>query len=65
MWIDSDLKVRFSLGLHKGKPTAPDALGWLLSFEGRQLLVPPHFRPDPELLAQHAKLAVETCKRFQ
>jgi len=64
MWIDPDLKVRFSPELHQDKTAAPDALGWLLSFEGKQLLVPPHFRPDPELLSQHAKLAIETCKRF-
>lgn len=63
MWIDPDMRVRFSPMLHKATTTAPDALGWLLSFEGKQLLVPSHFRPDPKLLSQHAKLAVETRQR--
>lgn len=67
MWIDSDWRVRFSPELHRGithrsTTASPKALDWLLSFGGKQLLLPPHFRPDPELLSQHAKRALETAK---
>jgi putative restriction endonuclease len=63
MWIDSDLKVRFSPELHRTKITS-DALVWLLRFENNPLIVPQHFRPDPELLSQHAKVAIEKANRF-
>ena len=63
MWIDSDLRVRFSPELHRAT-TPGDALAWLLSFEDGPLIVPPHFRPDPELLLQHATIATEKAKRF-
>lgn len=63
MWIDPDLKVRFSPELQQAEAMG-HAIGWLLSFEGRHLIVPQHFRPDPELLSQHTRLAIEKAKRF-
>lgn len=63
MWIDPDLRVRFSPNL-RHTDTPNEALGWLLSFEGNSLLLPQHFRPDPELLSQHATIALDKTTRF-
>jgi putative restriction endonuclease len=63
MWIDQDLRVRFSPRLQV-TTSYPDALDWLLRFEGKQLLLPPHFCPDRELLSQHAERALGIDKAF-
>jgi len=57
MWIDPDFTVRFSSELHRISDTPTGALGWLVSFEGKQLLLPNRFQPDPELLSLHAARA--------
>jgi putative restriction endonuclease len=59
MWIDTDFKVRFSSLLPRASDTPNGALAWLLSFEGKQLLLSRRFQPDPELLLQHAARAHE------
>jgi len=61
MWIDRDFKVRFAPLLRRGLSDSNQSLAWLLSFEGEPLLLPSGFRPDPELLAQHASRALETA----
>ena len=58
MWIDPDFKVRFS-PLLRGSFNEWQSLDWMLSFEGRPLLIPDGFQPDPELLAQHCSRALE------
>jgi len=59
MWIDSDLKAKFSPVLRRGPNESMESLAWLLSFEDKRLLLPQNFGPDPELLAQHASRARE------
>lgn len=62
MWVDSDLRVRFSSELHSAPAVSKPSLDWLLSFEGKRLLLPPRFQPDPELLYQHALNANQISK---
>lgn len=62
MWIDTDFKVRFSSTLHHGPDSATQALQWLLSFEGQQLLLSQGFQPEPEFLRRHASIAMEKSK---
>lgn len=62
MWIDPDFRVRFASELHRVSTTSSGALAWLLSFEDKQLVLPQRFRPDPELLTQHASRALERSK---
>jgi putative restriction endonuclease len=59
MWIDPDFRVRFSPALTCNSETPKGALAWLLSFEGKPLLLPKRFQPDPELLSHHASMARE------
>jgi len=54
MYVDSDFRVHFTQRLQAAKKEN-GALSWLLSFEGKTLLLPKHFSPDPNLLGQHAR----------
>lgn len=56
MWVDPEFRVRFSPELHRDASTR--SLDWLLSFEGKQLLLPARFQPDLELLSQHASRVI-------
>ncbi|MBI3243502.1 MAG: HNH endonuclease [Chloroflexi bacterium] len=58
MWIDSDLRVRFTKRLKEADKNSNATFDWLISFEGRQLILPKRFSPDPELLLSHAKRCV-------
>jgi putative restriction endonuclease len=62
MWIEPDFIVRFSPELHQSPVASNQSLSWLLSFEGKRLLLPVRFEPDPELLSQHAAIALEKTK---
>jgi len=53
MFIDGDLRVRFSRRLREEATEAEGSADWLLAFEGRELIVPPKFSPDSALIAQH------------
>jgi putative restriction endonuclease len=53
MWVDQDFTIRFSSRLKKEKNE--EALVWLKGFEGRKLILPKKFSPDPDLLKRHAK----------
>jgi putative restriction endonuclease len=55
MYVDADLRVRFAPRLDVPKREENAALLWLLSFEGKTLLLPRHFSPDPDLLGRHAR----------
>jgi putative restriction endonuclease len=52
MWIDGDLKVRFSNRVSNNKMVQID---WLIRFEGSSLILPSRFQPDKELLRRHAQ----------
>lgn len=56
MYVDSDFRVRFAHRLQLPAKKENGALSWLLSFEGKTLLLPKHFSPDPTLLTRHARL---------
>lgn len=53
MWVDERLAVRFAPRLRDRVAHPSEAVEWLTRFEGRPLLLPEHFAPDPELLRQH------------
>jgi putative restriction endonuclease len=55
MYVDADFRVRFAARLNLPKQKENGALSWLLSFEGKTLLLPKHFSPDPDLLGRHAR----------
>ncbi len=54
MWIEPDFVVRLSPGLRETTTDSKQTVDWLMSFEGRQLLLSDTFRPDVNLLAKHA-----------
>ncbi len=54
MWIDDAFTIRLSPKLHSGNADSRQTLEWLAGFEGKSLLLPKNFRPDPVLLAKHA-----------
>jgi len=55
MWIDDQFLIRFPPLLHKKSEDGHKAAAeWLTQFEGRPLLLPKKFSPDPEFLERHA-----------
>jgi putative restriction endonuclease len=52
MFFDQSLKVRFRTDV-KSRPNK-NGLEWLLGFEGQPIRVPRKFRPDLDLIKQHA-----------
>lgn len=59
MWVDDDLKIRFSPRLAAVKKEEPEAAAWLRYFEGRPLLLPFEFQPSREFLRKHR----EECQK--
>jgi len=53
MFVDEELRVRFSARLHDEAAEAGDSADWLLASDGCELILPPKFSPDPVLLAKH------------
>jgi len=62
MWIDDGSLVRFSPQMHKATETSKEAVSWLTQFEGRPLLLPKKFSPDPEFLKFHAARCLAKAK---
>lgn len=55
MWIDDQFLIRFAPQLHqKSKDENKAASEWVTQFEGRPLLLPKNFSPDPKFLKGHA-----------
>ncbi|MBI5867544.1 MAG: HNH endonuclease [candidate division Zixibacteria bacterium] len=54
MWIDEGFVIRLSTELRKKTAQSKQTVDWLQSSEGKTLLLPKHFQPDPVLLARHA-----------
>ena len=55
MWVDDKFLIRFVPHLKGKAPVeSKDAVEWLTQFEGRPLLLPKKFSPDPEFLKRHA-----------
>lgn len=55
MWIDSKFRVRLPPRICDVDDTSKQTVEWLLSFNGRSLLLPRKFRPDLQFLARHAE----------
>lgn len=55
MWIDDKFTVQFETELIKKARGTDLTLKWLMSFQGRRLILPDRFSPDPELLRWHAE----------
>jgi len=55
MWIESNFVVRMSPRLRDLGNTPSDAAIWLRGFEGKRLILPRNFQPDPDLLLKHAE----------
>lgn len=58
MWIEDDFVIRFSPRLKKGAEASDETIRWLTSFEGKRLLLPKKFSPEPEFLKCHAHSCV-------
>ncbi|MBI4626237.1 MAG: HNH endonuclease [Verrucomicrobia bacterium] len=54
MWIDSGFVARLSPKLLEPKKEPNPTVDWLISFDGKALLLPRNFQPDSDLLAKHA-----------
>ena len=54
MWIEPNFVVRVSQHLHQVNAQSQKTVDWLMSFDGKSLILPPNFQPDHELLAKHA-----------
>jgi putative restriction endonuclease len=54
MWIEEGFRVKVSPKLHAKPQNLNGAARWLSSFDGKHLILPKNFQPDPELLKQHA-----------
>lgn len=53
MFVDEEMRVRFSPRARGEAVDAGESADWLLAFDGRELILPPKFSPDTTLLAQH------------
>jgi putative restriction endonuclease len=56
MWIDPGFLVRMSPKLAEADLDSKTTVDWLMSFDGKPLLLPKSFQPDADLLAKHAVL---------
>jgi len=54
MWVDAGFVVRLSPKLAEANEDSKQTVDWLMSFDGKPLLLPKGFEPDPDLLARHA-----------
>lgn len=54
MWIERDFIIRLSPELREATTESKQTVDWLLSFDGKRLLLPANFQPDEKLLAKHA-----------
>jgi len=54
MWVDRNFIVRMSNQMREEKKLS-EAARWLLSFDGKPLILPTKFQPDPKLLLKHSR----------
>jgi putative restriction endonuclease len=54
MWIEQGFIIRLSPKLREQAAEARQTIEWLMSFDGKPLMLPDNFTPAPELLAKHA-----------
>ena len=62
MWIEDGFVIRFAPRLFKTTSETKEPSDWLTRFEGRQLILPKKFTPDPMFLRKHAaKCEAQVC----
>jgi hypothetical protein len=54
MWIENGFIVRISSKLRDFSDSSKATVDWLLSFDGKPLLLPEGFQPDHRFLQSHA-----------
>ena len=59
MWVESDFVVRLSSKLREVTDDSKQTVDWLLSFDGKPLLLPKSFQPDRDFLAKHASRSLK------
>jgi putative restriction endonuclease len=59
MWIEKDFTIRMSAKLRDASKGSSEVATWLSSFEGKRLVLPTNFQPDPSLLLKHAKKSLK------
>jgi putative restriction endonuclease len=57
MWVDGDFTIRMSPKLREASIESQRTNEWLMSFDGRPLVLPRRFRPDLDLLAKHESIS--------
>lgn len=57
MWVAPEFVVRLSPKMREANNDFKETIDWLMSFDGKPLLLPRKFQPDPQLLAIHASLS--------
>lgn len=55
MWVDEEFRVRFAPRLLEQRWESAEMGSWVVGAEGKHLLLPKKFAPDPVLLKQHAQ----------
>lgn len=60
MWVESDFVVRLSSKLRAVTDDSKQTVDWLLSFDGKPLLLPKSFQPNQEFLAKHASRSLKS-----
>ncbi len=56
MWVEEDFVIRFAPCLLSATEKTEESVNWLTQFEGRQLILPDHFKPSLVFLKTHADL---------
>lgn len=54
MWVESNFVIRVSPKLRQKTDDSMQTVDWLMSFDGKSLLLPKSFQPDLHFLAMHA-----------
>lgn len=55
MWVEADFTIRLSPKIFEPTQASRETADWLAGFNGRRLLLPKNFTPDPNLLVRHAE----------
>lgn len=63
MWIEDGFVVRLSPLLQQASVENRQTIDWLMSFDGKTLLLPKKFRPDSGFLSKHAEVAQRVASK--
>jgi putative restriction endonuclease len=62
MWIEKDFTIRMSAKLLGASKGSSEVASWLSSFDGKRLVLPTNFQPDPNFLLKHANKSLKLNK---